>query len=339
MWITVAGQALRSVLLLLIVALASGCDNVEWEGTEFRLEPPPPKVSEAVDSGATALADTAAPPPPPLPEHPVLFMGSRSGSRVTLTPVAELTPDGPAALPTEAEAPGFGAHWAEMRLSPGTELTLFAAGTRVGTLLIDEVTGAGDWCRDLPAVSGTPELTPPASGARRFLALSGTGEMRFDHGPYRASETSAEQRAAGTSLANNAIARASAPWPPSVVGIRRDIQALHLHPDSAPMVAGTFAYQDDVVVGQPEGANAYSFLILGEPGPSRYDLVYYRYRSADDEKSVPRYFQHGDWDFDGESEILVELFGTEGRTALLLDRDGEGWRESFELPCTAPTDG
>ena len=65
---TFAGQAHRGLLALVIVSVASGCDNVEWGGTEFEIIPPPPSVVMATpDSTQEGSAEMG------LPTGPVLF--------------------------------------------------------------------------------------------------------------------------------------------------------------------------------------------------------------------------------------------------------------------------
>jgi hypothetical protein len=334
----VAGQPHRSARLLLIVALVSGCDNVEWGGAEVRLEPPPAPVSSAPDTLQSTSGDSAAVPLPELPSDPVLFMGSRRGSTVEMVPVAELTPSGPVALPSEEDAPGFNRHWMESRFPRGRELTLLAAGTRVGTLVVDTTGVAADWCETRPTLTGTPELVPGAAGTQRFLAVARPDDAgpELRHGRYRTARDTEELRSTGLRLAYTAIARSEAPWPPSVRGALRDMQTLYLHPDSAPALAATFAYQDQLAVGEAEGPNAYALFFVAEAEADGYGLSFVRYRRAEDGKAMPRYFQHADWDGDAAAEILVELFGSEARGVLLLDRGPDGWREAFELPCAPP---
>lgn len=309
---------------------------MEWEGAEFHLEPPPVRESEVPD---TAVTDTTAPPPPPLPEHPVLFMGTRRGARAEMVPIAELGPDGPVPLLTEAEAPGFNAHWLETRFPPGSELILFADGSRVGTLVVDGGAEAPDWCEERSALTGVTELPPTGTPPTRLLAIAGLSEPRLVHGRTRDADLTAERRRLGLSLANRAIATVEAPWPPSVSGALRDLQVFHLHPDSSPAIAGSFAYQDSLEVGEPEGPNAYGIFFIAEGGPTDYDLTHLRYRRAAAGKAMARYFQHADWDGDGDPEIVVEVFGVEGRGARLLERGSDGWEEDFELSCGPAGDG
>jgi hypothetical protein len=331
----VAGQAQRWFSPLLIVALVSGCDNVEWGGADVRLEPPPPQVSAQPDS-SESTPDTAAPPPPELPAHPVLFMGQRRGDRVELVPVAELTPEGPVRLPAEGEVPGFNDHWVATRFAPGTELTLLAAGTRAGTLTVQGAAPAENWCEERPALTGIPEVRPEAADTERFLAISPPGDTLRTHGPFRAGEDSYEQRVESLALANAALAITGARWPPAVLETRRDMQSLHLEGEGAPAFAATFVYRDRLGLGEPEAADAWAIFVLGEGGPVDYDMAHFIYRPTAEGKAAPRYVQHADWDGDGAAEIALETFGVDARGALLLDRTEDGWQEIFELSCRPP---
>ena len=52
-----------------------------------------------------------------------------------------------------------------------------------------------------------------------------------------------------------------------------------------------------------------------------------------------RFFEQADWDADGETELLVEVFGEEARWFMALDRRNGSWTRIHEPVCTAAAGG
>lgn len=305
-----------------------------WGGTEMRLQAPPEKEI-AAPPGAVAAEEEAAP-LPPLPEGPVLMAGLRDGGTATLTAVAELAPDALVPLTDEADAPGFARHFADSLLAPGTELLLFSEGVRVGRLTATE-SGVDDaYCGSRPQVTGVVELAPGAVGARRLLALPAAAAAGRGWEPFATHQHDYDQRVASLGLAGDAIRRVGAPWPPSVLEARADVQAFRLGDAPGESVAATFLFQDRLDVAPPRTASAYALFVLGTFDGSDYASAYTWYQRADDGgKGAPRYFNHLDWDGDGSSEILLDVFGAERRWFATLARRGGAWVRSFEDDCGA----
>lgn len=325
----------RWLALAVIVTALSGCDNVAWGGVDMRLQAPP---SRAEMSPSPAAADTAgldeAASLPDLPTGPLLLAGGRNGSSATLVVVGEIRDGGIAPLASEEEAPGYLEYFGRRLLAPGSEFILFSGGVRVGRLTAVE-TGVDDrFCLPRPTVTGTVELVPDAVGARRLMAVPAAAAQERPFRAYRGVTDDYDERIASLNLASSAIATVSAPWPPSLLESRADIQAFPLEEDQDPAIAATFLYQDQLSVGPP-GDRAYALFVLGTPEAGGYDRAYTWYRRADTEgKGAPRYFGHMDWDGDGESEILLDVLGAESRWFAGLARGTDGsWTRTFQDSC------
>lgn len=106
--------------------------------------------------------------------------------------------------------------------------------------------------------------------------------------------------------------------------------------DGRPAVSTTFVFRDQVEI-QPAEPTSYSLYLLAAPEDGdRYQpaLVWYRVAGSDG-KGAPRYFQHLDWDADGETEVLLEVLGERSRWSAVVEPRGGEWARTFEDPCGA----
>jgi hypothetical protein len=320
---------------LVILALTTGCDNVEWGGASIVLQPPPPAVvgvDTAVD--LVEIADSSDVPPPPLPTGPVLFAGTRTGETLTLVPMFEFRGDSVFPLTLEDDAPGYNAHFARTLLAPGAEFTVFADGVRVGNLVASETGSTDVWCTPRPTVSGTPELIPAAAGETRFLALSRDVASVTTHAAGAFPTATEEHRQASLRLGQTAIMRQSALWPDDLAQARADLAVTRTGAGATPIVAATFMFRDRLAVEDPATPVAYGLFVLGSLDEDRYLLDYTWYRRVgDDGKGAPRFFQQFDWDGDQNPELLLEVMGTDSRWPAVLEQvDGE-WSVAYEAGC------
>ena len=323
----------RWLLFAVILTAPYGCDNVTWGGVDVRLQDPTPKVEVVAEAEAGAEEGV---PLPELPTGPILLAGSRDGDSATLVAVGEVRGDGLVPFPSEAEAPGFLEHFSRTLLPPGTELVLFSEGARVGRLTVTETTTDTRFCVPRASVTGVLEVTPGASSARRIMALLDTAAVRRPYAPYRSWEHDYDQRVASLALATEAIPVVGAAWPPSLLESRADIQAFRLPESNGNSVAATFLFGDRLAVADP-GEGAYALFVMGSGGSGGYTPDFIWYRDATSQgKGAPRYFGHLDWNRDGHSEILLDVFGPKSRWfAAIAERNGT-WMETFQDPCGTP---
>ena len=324
-----SGQAFRALTALGILISTAACDNVEWGGVQLRLMPPPESAESAADS--TEAEDEGG---FSLPVQPVLYLATRDSTGLALVPVGEITRDSIRPFPDEDEAPGYRAAFARERMSAGSRFTLFSAGARVGTFTVAAVGTDDSFCSARPRATGHVELVPAAAAATRFLALpeNVTAERGYD--PYQPTETDRAQRAAGIDLAAALIPQIGATWPTSMIDSRADIMAFPLATGGAG-VTTTFVFRDQAFV-QPATPTSYSLFLLATGTGEQYSNAYAWYREAGREgKGVPIYFQHLDWDGDGETEVLLDVRGERSRWNAAIENAGGEWRRTFEDPCGA----
>ncbi len=324
----------RWLLLAVILTAPSGCDNVTWGGTEVRLEAPPERAAAPTVEGATVGEEGR--PLPELPKGAILLAGVHEGDTARLVTVAEVGRDGLAPLTNETDAPGFLEHFARVRFPAGKELILFADGARVGRVIVTGTSVDESFCAPKLSVQGLVELVPAAAAARRLLALEDTTAATREYTPFRHRGDGQEERAAALAMAGAALPEVGAPWPPSLLESRADVQVFQLPENEGPSIASTFLYNDQLAVGEA-GERAYALFVMGTREAGGYEGGFTWYRRAENGKGAPRYFDHLDWDGDGRSEVLLDVLGTGSRWFAGLSRRGDTWVRSFEDPCGAPT--
>lgn len=295
------------------------------------LQPPPEKVD------STAVGDSASveePSGPVLPQGPAVFMGERlEGNRVRIRPVAEIGQDTLMTLPRDIDVPGSSELFARERMATGTAFTLFAEGTRVGTVRLDSIATQPGLCSPVPVGFGTLEMVPDANTATRFIAVSQEAAGNRPYAPFVAPDHDFQQRTTALELAAQAIRQTGATFPNSILDMRADMQALPMDGDPRGAFAGTFLYQDALRIGESLTEAAYDIFILGVATGSGYRMGYLDYRPVAQGKGAQRFFESADWDGDGETEVLVELFGSQSRWMMALDRRDGTWFKSFEESC------
>lgn len=329
------GRIPRWLLLVGIVIAASACDNVSWGGMEVGLQKPSADtLAVEVDS---ARVEAPSAPTPSL--GPLLYAGIRDGRRARIFPVAELTEGGLRPLPLGSDGDEETRQILASRLRPGEEFTLFHQGVRIGTLEVEEnPLSDGPYCGAGGQAIGHLQLTPEAAGAQHFLALERDQGRQHPFGSFEELQNVYDQRVASLALGSEAIPMVGAPWPPSLLETRQDLQVFRLSGQEAPAIMATFLYRDQLQVGAAP-AGAYSLMVLGEPSGSEFELAFALYRPVGSEgKGAPRYFSRLDWDGDGDEEILLEVLGEESRWFAALNRGPDGWVLDFQDPCGAPED-
>ncbi len=317
--------------IALIITGTTGCDNVGWGGMDFEVRPPPEPEVEAVTEG-----DPEGAVEPERVEGPLLLAGLRTGERADMVVVGEIRSDALRAFP-DPDHPEDQERLEELS-AEGAEWVLFSEGVRVGRFVVERSGPAADFCGGRLALSGVVELVPSAAEAERLLALPpDAGELR-EREPYEQHQHVYDQRVATLSIAGEAIPRYGATWPElGVLDARDHIQAFQLRNTPGQSIAATFMSEDELAVGAP-AQDAYSLFLMGQQRGGEYTEAYSWYQEAGvSGKAAPRYFDHLDLDGDGNDEIVLDVFGANGRWfAGLSRRDGQ-WMRTFNDRCGAPS--
>ena len=327
--------ALQRLLLLGIVIVATGCDNVEWGGIDVSLRSPSESpVSDPPPDEVEVVEDTVSDGPP---LGPVLYLGYRDGDQATLVPVAEIRPEG--LFPIEGigsveESRSFAAE----HLTPGLEFTLFSNGAQVGTFSAEVFSVDERYCRVRPQIRGHIELTSAAATVRKFLAVPVREGSELGYGTYSPVAQTTDLRNTSLRMALRVLRDVGVFLPGDVIDIRRDIQMFRTRPGATPTVVATFVYADDLAIG-PMPREAYSiFLTADDDDGVGYRRTYVEYRlGSRDGKGTARYFDHLDIDGDGSDEVVLEVMGERSMWLSTLSRQGGAWVEEYRDPCGLPS--
>ena len=319
--------------IAVILTLATGCDNVAWEGLELRLNPP--TSSSAISSEQSVITPDLADEEQSLeiPKRPILLSGKRTGSTAKLTAVGEVNGNSLTAISNQ----GLGSEISLGLITQGSEWVLFSEGVRIGRMIAQEVSIDDSFCTLRPTISGIVELVSEASDVEQLIALpiDVAGSRSFQ--PYTAYRHNYNQRVASLALASEVIPSVGAEWPPSILDSRTDIHAFQLPGEPRQAIAATFLHQDRMITSPPE-PGAYSLFVMGDATSGTYEISYMWYRLAESQgKGVPRYLDHIDWNGDGSEEILLEMFGSEDRWFAGLAKQDGRWIRSFEDSCNSAT--
>ena len=323
--------------IAVILTLATGCDNVAWEGLGLRLKPPAsPTALSSGQSGITQdLGDEEQ--SLGLPKRPILLSGKRTGSTAKLTAVGEVKGNSLTEIPNQGIRSETTDDFSLGLIPQGSEWVLFSEGVRVGRMIAQEVSLDDRFCTLRPAISGIVELVSEASDVEQLIALpiDVAGSRSFK--PYTAHRHNYNQRVASLALASEVIPSVGAEWPSSLLDSRTDIHAFQLPGEPGQAIAATFLYQDQMITSPP-GPGAYSLFVMGDVTSGTYEISYMWYRLAESQgKGVPRYLDHIDWNGDGSEDILLEMFGSEDRWFAGLTRQDGRWIRSFEDSCNSAT--
>lgn len=331
-----SGKAYRWLSALVMITVASGCDNVDWGGVDARLVYPPSRSPDTVVVEDAPPADPA----PELPEGPVLYLATRDGDRVTVAPAAEIRGDSLVPVATEDDEE-YRSAFAEAHLQPGTEFILFAGGVRVGRVRADEGGTDGSFCHPRPTASGMAEVVPGAAAVDRFLALPAEVGSERPWETFEPGEDTYAQREASVEFEIDLLRRRGARFPSGpVVNHRVQIEPVRLGPQGTDAFTATFINLDAPQVGPADSAAYASFVVGMEAPEDTYRPVYQWHRSVGVEgKGVPLLWDVLDWDGDGENELVLEVLGADARWTAALARETAEWRRVFQDPCGSPSTG
>lgn len=322
------------LLVVVILTLTTGCDNVEWSGAEVALRPPPEvEVLETPVEGEEEMERRLD----PIRLGPLLYLVERMGpDRAGITPVAVLSGDGYEPLPDPAGDPDFFERFPLERWEAGTEFVLFAQGERVGTLTSDGSSAVDEsFCLPRARGHGILELRGGLPPVERFLALrrSDLDTVPSALGPHRVVEMNDDLRNASLDAARTLITRLSIPWPPTVLGIRERIDS-YVDGEGRLTVVASFVFGDELAVGTP-APTAYALLVITrENEAGEFEPVFSWYQREDSGgKAFPGFLAGHDVRRSGTPDLLLEVFGDEGRGLAVLDTGGEDWEITYLDAC------
>jgi hypothetical protein len=302
---------------LVILTASPGCDNVEWGGTEFTVEPPPAVEAPPVDEDAEFEEVR----PDPVVLGPLLYLVQRQGDgRGRLLPVAVRGPDGYGPLPDPAETPDLVERFPLERWEAGTEFILFSGGVRSGILTSDGSSELdASWCLPRAVGGGSLELRPGAMEQEWFLALrrDDPGETPSSLEPLGPVAVDDDVRNASLDAARALIPRLGVPWPPSVLGIRERIGTF-IDGEGNRALAVSFVFDDGLRVGTP-GPNAYSLFIISSEVEGAWEPAFsWHQRTSGADKQVPGFLAAHDVRATGSPDMVFELFGADDRWIAIL---------------------
>jgi hypothetical protein len=323
------GQVLSragSLIALLILAMAPGCDNVTWGGSDVQIVPPPPAPGTLVlEPDAQVFAELG------LPSGTVLFHIVRDTADTRLIPVAEVIRDTLRTLmrPAGVSPSAYEARFRQAVLPVGAQYDVFRRGSRVGTFLVQ---GYGPTTRcGLPTAIGNLTTVAAAADSREFLGFR-RGLAPEGRGDYTPPQITGSIRTYASIVAERLILQAGLPRPRSWPGAQRDLQAIEIVPGAHPEMATTYLVGDALAVG-PADPNGYSVFYLADFETRRgYQPIFQQvvnYSQAG--KAAPRLVDHLDWSGNEEQEILVQVYGAEQSWYEVIVRNPRGqWVKSWE---------
>jgi hypothetical protein len=310
---------------LLIVTLATGCDNVHWGGMQVTVVRPAPKGSK--------LGTAAAAPGERLPEGPLLYYVrvDDAGRRGVIRPVGEIQGDGLRALnpadPAVYEPAFIGQHF-----QAGTRYILFRRGQESGTLTVDSAGTAGPRaCRPLPHGIGNVHLDRNTE-AREFLALiqPRTATPRANVPPPPPVDR--RMRVLAPILANQALDARHATLPTNWNHALAQLTAFPVAGSDDAAFAATFLVGDTLAQGLDDIGESLFFVAVPRAQVG-YDTVFVRFADyAKTGKSAPRLIDYLDWNDDGQVDLLLDVYSTHRSHFMAVGGDDD-WHLLLDEDC------
>lgn len=328
---------MRSRLLELAAALSvtvsAACDNVQWGGAELALIPPPPKAA-TTPAGAVSVEGER------MPQGPLLFFVTPSGTGATIVPVAEVGGDTLVPLrPTKAWQT-YGSRFIADFMRRGSEFSVFRNGARVGSLVLQSATLPQTYdCTPLPVGVGTLELPQGTVAAGPMLALPKTQapEVRNRLGPDIVPTRT--MQVVGPILAERLLRARHAQLPGNWQRAMAQLSPFPLAGAVDPAFAATFVVGDTLGPGPAYGTVAYSLFMIATPqGNVGYDTAYVEFRDYHQGggKSAARVLDYLDWNRDDQVELLARAYSDRQSWFEAFGKHGRGWRRIFREQCEAP---
>lgn len=311
---------------LLIVAVLSACDNLEWGGADIQIVPAPPPESKLPSApDASVFAEFG------LPNGPVMFhVVQHDGGGVTLIPIAELTRDSLRTLrrPASVDPDAFEGRFRETVMPTGAQFDVFRRGAHVGTF-VAQAPGRTTAC-GVPTVNGNLTTVAAASDAPEFIAFRRglAPEIRSEFTPP---QVTGSIRTYASIVAERLILQAGLPRPRSWAGAQKDLQPIEIVEGAHPEMAATYTVGDSLAIG-PADPQGYSVFYIADFETRRgYSPVFSQVRDyRRTGKAAPELVDYLDWNEDGQPEILIRVFGVDEAWYETVARTSSGWEKAWE---------
>jgi len=315
----------RALPVALILASVTACDNVEWGGADIEVVPPPPSASMVpIEPDEQVFAEFG------LPRGSVLFHLVQEEAGARLIPVAEVSGDSLRTLrrPAGVAPAAFESRFRETVLPPGSQFDLYRRGAQVGTFTVQGV-GAVTHC-GVPTATGNATVVAAAADVPQFLAFR-RGLSPDVVGEYSPPQINGSIRTYASIVAERLILQAGLPRPRSWQGAQEDLQAVEIEQGGNPEMAATYLVGDQLGVGPAEQAGYSVFYLADYERQRGYSPIYQEvrdYRSGG--KAAPAIVDYLDWDADGDSESLLQVFGADQVWYAALSRGNADWEKIWE---------
>jgi len=309
----------------LIVILLTACDNVSWGGVDVTVLPPPPRPSGAPAPGIEPGVER-------LPQGPVLFHVTTSGSIGSMVPVAEISGDSLLPLRATADPRVFGENFIAEHMRQGSEFVLFREGVRAGTFLVNGAVLDSSACGPVPRASGSLELGEAGTGVEEFLALERVQAPQIPRRPEQPLEATRTMRVLAPIYADKLLRHRNAQLPGNWERAMAQLMVVGLSTRN-PGFTATFLVGDTLGPGLDDSGHSLFFVAM--PTQLGYDTVYVSFHSyARTGKSAPEVVDFLDWDRDDWPELLLRVFGSRTTWYEAVGRDADGtWRRIFSDRC------
>lgn len=320
-----ATRTVRAAAVMILTALAA-CDNVRWGGAEVRIVKPPPTAAPGAAAPEPGEAPSVG-----LPRGTVVFHVVRGESQDRLVPVAEVSGDSlrSVARPAGVSPEAFEQRFRAAVLEPNSQYVLFRRGAPVGTFTL-QGPGALTSC-GVPTGVGQATTVAAAAADREFIAFRRGLEPRVV-GEFSPPQVAGPILRYAPLVAERLVLTGGMQRPGSWPRSQRDLQALDLVPGGSPEMATTFLSGDELAVGPPNAEGWSVFYVAAYEQRTGYNPVYSEVRDyRRGSKAAPKLIDHLNWNGQGGSEMLVQVFGATDAwyEAISSDRGGR-WQKVWE---------
>jgi hypothetical protein len=312
----------------LIVILCAGCDNVSWGGADLAIVPPPPKATEVPEGAAEAGVE-------PLPTQPILYYVARNGDTGSLTPVGQVAGDSLAPIRATGDAATYAGRFIAEFMRQGAEFTLFTAGRRAGTFIVQSAElPQAPACPLLPVATGTLEMSGRVLETE-FLALARADAPSAQTALARPEVPAGVRNPVAGILAERTLRARGSELPGNWVAAIKQVTAFPLAGQASIGYAATLLVGDELASGNDDQGYSLFYIFTSSPSQTGYDTVYVNYRNyAETGKAAPRVIDYLDWTRDESPELLLQVYGVNDTWFEAVGRSADGtWRRVYRDRC------